>query len=221
MKSAVFLTFLVSASNAFQSQHAFSKLSLLARSSSSLNALSTAPAAKESLMNVAERIKADEGVFVYDAAAKSELTEAVAELEAVASAPTQADFEQLFKGDWTLVCTTVATEKKGIDLSKIPFLNEGPLKQVRQALNRRVKVLQRIRSTSDSSTVDRVDHVIEFMPAASLEDIFDVPDALKGLNVNPLELTKSIVTLVHKAEVESVVPKLTTKLSLESVIRKY
>ena len=89
-------------------------------------------------------------------------------------------------------------------------------------MNRSVKVLQRIRSTTDTTTVDRVDHVIEYMPPASLDEVLDnLPDALKSLNLNPLELTKSSVTLVHKAEIESITPKLTTKLSLQSVVRKY
>jgi hypothetical protein len=98
-------------------------------------------------MIVVERIKSNQGVFVDDAGSETELTQAVAELEAVASPPTVDDFEKLYQGDWVLWCTTAATDKSGIDTSKIPFLNEGPLKQIRQSLNRSVKVLQRIRST--------------------------------------------------------------------------
>lgn len=221
MKFLLFIFIHLSASSAFQSQHAFSRPSRLTRAVS-LDALSTAIAAKENLIAVVERIKSKDGMFIYDASAKTELTQAVAELEAVASPPTVDDFEKLYQGDWVLCCTTAATDKSGIDTSKIPFLNEGPLKQIRQSLNRSVKVLQRIRSTTDTTTVDRVDHVIEYMPPASLDEVLDnLPDALKSLNLNPLELTKSSVTLVHKAEIESITPKLTTKLSLQSVVRKY
>jgi hypothetical protein len=48
----------------------------------------------------------------------------------------------------------------------------------------------------------------------------DIPDALRSINVNPLEVTKATVTLVHKATVESVTPVLKTKISLESLICK-
>lgn len=166
-------------------------------------------------MTVADRVKAEQGVFVYDSKAKADLTEAVKELEAVASPPSREDYETLFSGSWELVCTTAATDKSGIDFSKIPFLNEGPIKNARESLNRRIKVVQKIAG----SPVDRVDHIIEYMPPSDLDDVFgNVPDALKSLSLNPLELTKSKVVLVHKAEVESVVPKLTTKLSLDSVV---
>jgi hypothetical protein len=221
MKSLVLFTLFVPASTAFHSQNAFGKPSFLPRSSP-LSALATAHAIKESLVSVAERIKSDFGVFVYDSKSKSDLTQAVAELEAVASPPTLEDFQNLYQGDWVLLCTTVATEMTGIDTSRIPFLNEGPLKQARQSLDRSVKVVQRIRSTTSTTTVDRVDHVIEFMPPSTLAEVLEnLPDVLKSFNLNPLELTKSTVTLVHKAEVESIVPTLTTKLSLQSVVRKY
>lgn len=220
MISLVLLALLVPASTALQSQHAFARPSLLMRASS-LNAVATATATKENLISVAERIKSENGVFVYDSKAKSDLTQAVAELEAVASPPSLQDFQNLYQGDWVLLCTTVATEMSGIDTSMIPFLNEGPLKKARQSLDRSVKVLQRIRSTTKTTTVDRVDHVIEFMPPSTLSEVLEnLPEALKSLNLNPLELTKSTVTLVHKAEVESIVPTLTTKLSLQSVLRK-
>lgn len=210
MKLTVFVTFLA-VSNAFTPVQRPS----LSRSAPRLNALATATGARECLVNVANRIKSEQGVFVYDSKAKADLTEAVKELEAVASPPSRDDYETMFNGNWELVCTTSATDKTGIDLSKLPFLNEGPIKNVRESLNRRVRVVQKI----VGSPVDRVDHVIEYMPPADLDDVFgDVPEALKMLSLNPLELTKSKVSLVHKAQVESVVPKLTTKLSLESVV---
>lgn len=220
--SAAFLPLLLAvSSNAFQQSSVFSKPALLSSSSSLHASLTTAAAAKDALMIVAERIKADQGVLVYDTKAKADLERAVAELEAVGAKPTQADFEKLFMGDWILACTT-ATGKDGIDTSKIPFLKDGPLQQIRQSLNRSVKVVQSIRSTTNTMTVDRVDHIIEYMPPRTLSDVLgnSVPDALKSLNLNPLELTKSKVSLVHKAEVTSVIPTLSTKLCLQSVVRK-
>lgn len=215
------LLLVVSSANAFQQQSIFSKPALLKASSTStiLQAtLATAPAAKSILLSVAQRIKADQGVLVYDQKSKVDLQRAVAELEAVGSAPTQADFDTLFQGDWNLVCTT-ATSSSGIDTSKLGFLNEGPLQQIRQSLNRSVNVVQSIRSTTDTTIVDRIDHVIEYIPPMTLSDVLsNLPDALKSLNLNPLELTKSKVSLVHKAEVTSVVPTLSTKLTLESIV---
>jgi hypothetical protein len=206
--------------NAFQQQSFFSRPASLKATSPLRATLASAPAAKEALIGVAERLKNEQGVLIYDSSAKSELEQAVAELEAVGSTPTQEDFDTKFQGDWVLICTT-ATGKGGIDTSKLPFFKEGPIQQIRQALNRSVKVVQSIKSTTGTSTVDRIDHIIEYMPPKLLSDVIEnLPDALKSLNLNPLELTKSKVSLVHKAEVTSVVPKLSTKLSLESIVRK-
>jgi hypothetical protein len=195
--------------------------SIPARWNSRLFALSTADDAKINLVTIANRLQADQGIFLYDKTAKEELTKAVSALEAVASAPTRDDFDDRFQGDWTLVVTT-ATNSAGFDLSKLPFLNEGPLKEIRATLNRSIRVEQRIRSTTNSTVVDRVDHVIQFQPPNMLMDVLggDVPDALRSINVNPLEVTKATVTLVHKATVESVIPVLKTKICLESVICK-
>eukprot|EP00545_Synedropsis_sp_CCMP1620_P012083 CAMPEP_0119005506 /NCGR_PEP_ID=MMETSP1176-20130426/1762_1 /TAXON_ID=265551 /ORGANISM="Synedropsis recta cf, Strain CCMP1620" /LENGTH=346 /DNA_ID=CAMNT_0006957325 /DNA_START=202 /DNA_END=1242 /DNA_ORIENTATION=- len=208
------LLLVVSSSNAFQQHSIFSRPALL--KASCLHAtLTTAPAAKNALLITAERIKADQGVLVYDQTSKSDLEQAVAELEAVGSTPTQTDFDTLFQGDWTLLCTT-ATNNNGIDTSQFSFLTEGPLQQIRQSLNRSLKVVQSIKSTTGGTTVDRVDHVIEYMPPTTLSDVLsNLPDALQSLNLNPLELTKSKVSLVHKADVTS---ELSTKLTLESIV---
>jgi hypothetical protein len=53
-----------------------------------------------------------------------------------------------------------------------------------------------------------------------MRSLKNLPDAFKSLNSIRWNLTKSSVTLVHKAEVESITPKLTTKLSLQSVVRE-
>jgi PAP_fibrillin len=215
-------TFCLSSLYIILSAGAFNFQSLPRSILTKLKALSTAEDAKASLIETVKRIESECGLFVYDANAKSDLTQAVAEFEAVASPPSLDDFQTKFQGDWRLLCTTVATDQKGFELSKLPFVNEGPLKQIRKSLNRSVKVLQKILSSSGSTTVDRIDHVIEYTPPSSLSEVIeDLPDILRTLNLNPLELTKSTVTLVHKAEVEGIVPTLTTKLSLQRVIRKF
>jgi hypothetical protein len=188
------------------------------RSKTGLFALATAIEAKRNVMNVAERLKAKDGVLVVDSQAKADLKKAVAELEAVAEPPTQSDFDSKFKGDWTLLCST-ATNADGIDTSKIPFLNQGPLKSIRDYINRSLKVEQRIRSMTESGTIDRIDHVLEYQPPDTLKQLLDnLPDALTSLNINPLHISQGNVTLIHKAKVESVTPVLRTTLSLESIV---
>jgi hypothetical protein len=48
----------------------------------------------------------------------------------------------------------------------------------------------------------------------------NVPDALKSLNINPLKVSAGKVVLAHKAEIESVIPVIKTKLTLQSVVGK-
>lgn len=206
-------------SSAFQPNPALS--SSMCRSRTALSALATATEAKQNVLNVAERLKAKEGVLLVDSQAQSDLKKAVAELEAVAEPPTQEDFDSKFKGDWTLLCST-ATNADGIDTSKFTFLNQGPLKSIRDYINRSLKVEQRIRAMTESGTVDRIDHVLEYQPPDTLKQLLDnLPDALTSLNINPLHVTEGNVTLVHKAQVESVTPVLRTKINLESIVRKY
>ena len=215
---------LVASAAVFQSSAAFQPnpaLSTFHRLKTSLSALATATEAKQNLINVAERLKAKEGVLLVDSQSKSDLKKAVAELEAAADPPTQDDFDSKFKGDWMLLCST-ATNADGIDTSKIPFFNEGPLKSIRDYINRSLKVEQRIRSMTDSGTVDRIDHVLEYQPPDTLKELLDnLPDALTSLNINPLHVIQGNVTLIHKAQVESVTPVLRTKITLESIVRKY
>lgn len=191
------------------------------RSNTALSALPQVTDAKQNVMDVAKRLKKKEGVLVVDSQAKKDLQTAVAQLEATAAPPTQEDFDSKFIGDWTLLCST-ATNADGFDTSKLPFLNQGPLKSIRDYINRSLQVEQRIRSMTESGVVDRIDHVLEYQPPNTLKDLLDnLPDPLKMLNINPLHVTEGDVTLIHKATVDSVVPVLRTTLSLESIVRKY
>lgn len=189
--------------------------------------------AKTRVLSLASNIKADSktGVFLADPAIKSDLKKAVADLEAVCGNPTDRS-RQLMIGDWKLLCTT--NSAKGSDdkekkkkAPKLPFkLPELPFQD---KVTKSIEVTQRIRSTGDSSegadkTIDRVDNVIEFTPFAdTIGDLLgdNTPfAALKNLKVNPLEVSKSKISLVHKAEVQSVTPVLRTKISLQSYVRK-
>jgi len=61
-----------------------------------------------------------------------------------------------------------------------------------------------------------VDNIIEYTPPTSLRDI--LPDAKVDININPLEVSGSKVTLVHDAEVESLIPVFRTRIGLTSVV---
>jgi hypothetical protein len=186
------------------------------------------------LLQVAKRLKEEHGIFIVDKTAQEELMKEAEKLEK-ASGDASQDIGQLV-GDWELICTTASADVEsplklpqlggaGIDLTKLPFYNQSPLKNLRSLLNRSVKVEQRIRNTEtmDSPTAttsfDRIDHVIEYQPPSKLTEFLDnIPDALQSLNINPLQVSAGKVILVHKAAIESTVPNIKTKLSLSSVI---
>lgn len=186
--------------------------------------------AKSDLLETAKSLKDEFGCVLIDSGAQEKLTKVVETLESTAEPP--ADTSGLI-GDWTLLCSTASAsigsedggpiEKQtiaGIDTSKLPFFNEGPIKEIRDRLNKSVKVEQLIKASD--TTIDRVDHVVEYMPPDTLSEFLDtLPDAIKSLNINPLQVSESKVILVHKAEIESVIPSIKTKLSLQSVVRKY
>ena len=184
--------------------------------------------AKAELLGTANRLKEKYGVLIIDGPAQEELKEAVEKLEMACNNPST-DVDNLM-GEWTLVCSTATPDfkgigplesvKGGIDTSKLPFFNEGPLKDIRTLLNKSLQVQQVIKS-KNSDGLDRIDHVLEYSPPDKLSDFLNsIPDPLKSLNINPLQVTKSKVVLAHKAEVETTVPVIKTKLSLESVIGK-
>jgi hypothetical protein len=125
-------------------------------------------------------------------------------------------------GDWTLLCSSsssAASEKIKIDTSKIPFLNQGPVKDIKNTLNDSVEVVQRIKFGEESNSIDKIDHIIEYKPPAQLSSfVNNLPDAIKDLDINPLKVSDTKVILKHRAEVEGVVPIIKTKLSLEAVV---
>jgi hypothetical protein len=82
-------------------------------------------------------------------------------------------------------------------------------------------MVQQLIKSEKSGGIDRVDHVIQYMPPSELSEfVSNLPDFLQTFNINPLEVTNEKVVLVHKAEVESTIPFIKTKLSLESVVGK-
>jgi len=201
-----------------------------------LRAVTEAAAAttRVELLDTAESLNKEFGCLLVDSKAQERLREAVEKLESVADPPTSSAG---LIGTWTLLCSTASISLQegstntfglGIELSKLPFWKEGPLKTVRDTLNKALSVQQVVKTSSTTTEdiiIDRIDHVIQYSPpgmlSAFLDDTtapFSIPDAVKNFNINPLEVTKSKVILVHKANVESVTPKFETQLSLSSII---
>mmetsp|Transcript_4529 Transcript_4529/g.10704 ORF Transcript_4529/g.10704 Transcript_4529/m.10704 type:complete len:357 (-) Transcript_4529:1500-2570(-) len=171
---------------------------------------------RQDLLDVAKSLKDEFGPLIIDSKAQEKLKSVVGELEKNSEPPV--DTEGMI-GDWTLLCSTASTEKfMGIDTSNLPFFNADIVKDIRSTLNKSLQVQQKIK-LGDSGEISRVDHVIQYMPPNELSAFTSaLPDALQSLNINPLEVTKEEVILVHKADVESTIPFINTKLALESIV---
>lgn len=181
--------------------------------------------AKEELLELVEELKATYGILLVDKKAQDSLKEAVEKLEEIAEPPTDTT---MLTGNWTLLCTTTTSKQgiSGIDTSKLPFFNEGPFKDIRDTINQSLKVEQKIKAGEYSDGVDSIDHVIDYKPPNKLSAFVksfpaNIPDTIKNLNINPLQVSESKVVLKHKAEIESVIPVIKTKLVLNSIVRKY
>ena len=177
--------------------------------------------AKEALLETAKKLKSEYGSLLVEKSAKDELKTAVEELENKSEPPSIEDYSDMFLGDWTLLCTT-STSIEGVDTGRLPFFQQDPLKKVRdsirEAANKYIKVQQKVRSSKNDGVIDRVDNTIEYEPPESLRELLDnVPESISQLNINPLQVSKSQLILIHKATIESEMP-LKTKLALQSIV---
>jgi len=179
----------------------------------------SAVAAREELLQLAKDLNSQYGVILIDSEAKDSFRKAVEKLESVAEL--SADPSSLV-GDWTLVCSlsnNPATEKIKIDTSKIPFFNDGPVRDIKKTLNDSVEVLQCIKFGEIANSIDAIDHVINYSPPNQLSSFLkNIPDAIKDLDINPLKVSDTKVVLKHKAEIEGTVPVIKTKLSIQSIV---
>lgn len=215
----IFFTFLAVCVSAFQ----------VAPSSRAGTALFSSPpvdltvSAKAYLLDVAERLKTENGVFIVDPKAQEELQKAVQELEQQSKTEVSPG-QEAYLGDWTLLCT-VATPKT--NFPKLPVPPNNPIREsIAKASNQYVKVLQRIRSEgNDNKIVNRVDHVIEYQPPEQVGSILsaipNLPEAISNLKLpNPFQVSKSKLVLCHKAQVSNSDDSslFTTKLTLTSVV---
>eukprot|EP00535_Pseudo-nitzschia_heimii_P005771 CAMPEP_0197173460 /NCGR_PEP_ID=MMETSP1423-20130617/385_1 /TAXON_ID=476441 /ORGANISM="Pseudo-nitzschia heimii, Strain UNC1101" /LENGTH=357 /DNA_ID=CAMNT_0042622281 /DNA_START=158 /DNA_END=1231 /DNA_ORIENTATION=+ len=175
--------------------------------------------AKEELLKLATELKDQYGLLLIDSNAKDSFRKAVEKLESVAEVPADSS---LLIGDWTLMCSSsssTASEKLKIDTSKIPFVNEGPVRDIKDTLNDSIEVLQRIKFGDASNSIDAIDHIIDYKPPNQLSSFLkNVPDAIKNLDINPFKVSETKVVLKHKAEVEGLIPVIKTKLNLQSIV---
>jgi gas vesicle protein len=135
----------------------------------------------------------------------AEFTKGVARLEAIA--PTTSDeSEKLVLGDWCLLATS-----KSLKIGKPPSSSSSDEKKLKlpklpSKLQHGITVTQRIRSTSETDNIDRVDNVIEINNG----------DILPAF-LNPLKIQNSKIVLIHKAKVEGFNP-FRTRISLQSIV---
>jgi hypothetical protein len=149
--------------------------------------------AREKLLELAKDLKGQYGVLLIDSNAKESFRKAVEKLESVAELPTDSS---ALAGDWTLLCSSsssATTEKLKIDTSKIPFFNEGPVRDIKNTLNDSIEVLQSIKFGETSNSIDAIDHVIEYKPPNQLSSFLkNIPDAIKDLDINPVSSARSL-----------------------------
>ena len=143
--------------------------------------------AREELLSLATELKDQYGLLLIDSSAKDSFRKAVEKLESLAEVPADSS---LLIGDWTLVCSSsssAATERLKIDTSKIPFVKEGPIRDIKDTLNESVEVLQRVKFGEASNSIDAIDHVIDYKPPNQLSSFLkNLPDAIKDLDINPV-----------------------------------
>ena len=198
--------------------------------------------AKSNLLETARSLNQEFGCLILDSNAQDRLREAVEQLES-SSGDSPITTSSGLIGTWTLLCSTASASLQspldrtvgGIDTSKLPFFNQGPIKTVRDTFNKALTVQQVIKEDElTPGLINRIDHVLQYSPPNTLSAFLDndnnndesaadtpssrIPDAIKNLNINPLQVTNSKVVLVHKAEVQQVTPVLKTKLTLSSII---
>jgi hypothetical protein len=164
------------------------------------------------------------GLFLTIPSDRFAFQKLVTQLEVLAPATfTQRDLLQCI-GDWELLCTsrgpTVSSSKEETKSSQsLPFSLPKPPDSVRKSIS----VVQRIVAENDSNIINRIDHIIEYTPL-SLQQLIPEESPLKiirDLNINPLEVSRTKLTLVHNAQVESLTPVFRTKISLKNVTGKY
>jgi hypothetical protein len=181
------------------------------------------------------------GVFLsMDSQATKRLKKAVEELEAVSSSSSSHVLPSDLVGDWRLVCTTSKTNPTKLFGASSRCRSRGGKTNPNNILQKAVKVVQRIRKMDSNNqnekdidvavAFNRVDNVIEIAPPAIVEEIqasilekLPFKKFLPTALLNPLEVTRQKVSLVHKARIIESTSNadnsyLRTTISLQSII---
>jgi hypothetical protein len=162
---------------------------------------------RDEVLELAQKVfhESPTGVFITDPGDRSNLKKAVTRLEATTDPPTNP--EKLL-GCWKLICTTntagFPTLRKDF-LSGTPFSSPSPLKE---NIQKNAIVYQKIWNERNTTgeVFDRVDNIIDI-----------TTDGLIAPFLNPLDVTKTKFTLIHKVE-SNTYPVLRTKISLQKVV---
>jgi len=183
--------------------------------------------ARDRLLNEAKNLveKSITGVFLSIPSQRRTLEKYVSQLEVLARTSFTEEDRLACIGDWELVCTSrgpiISSSEEDKDKKNVPMLPFGIPEPpaVADSIRKSISILQRIVSEKDSNTINRVDNVIEYTPL-TLQQLIPEQSPLqfiRELNINPLEVSRTKLTLVHNAEVESLVPVFRTKISLKTV----
>jgi len=203
-------------------------------SSSSSSSSGVVLESRDELVRIASSLVSDSptGLFLTLPSDRSKFMRAVARLEALAAIPDSVEtFESDCIGDWILLATSRKDPLLDPLLSSISGAGSRgsagsgdsydsssststplSIRKLDPKLRNSLCVIQRIRATrSDDApnTVDRIDNVIEFNNAKTKL----LPEFL-----NPLQIDKSKLVLIHKARVESSSPVFRIRLALNSIV---
>jgi PAP_fibrillin len=179
--------------------------------------------ARKQLLDTCQQLKNDYGIFLIEKSSIEQFKEAlnIFERESSSSSNTMIMPEQMI-GEWELICTTSIQNNNGIEIPAL--FNQGPLRtirdSIRQTINRYWKVEQHI-----NTNLDKIDHIIEYDPPTELQDVINnLPTQLTSFNINPLQVSSSKLSLVHKATVvnnnnnDSGINPLKIKLTLSNIV---
>lgn len=178
--------------------------------------------ARDELVQIASSLVSNSptGLFLTVPSDRSKFMRAVARLEALAVPDSSERFEADCIGDWTLLATSrkdplldplLSSISSGDDGNDSSFPQSWSMRKLDPKIRNSLRVTQRIRATREDApeTMDRIDNVIEFDNARTKL----LPDFL-----NPLQIDKSKLVLIHKARVESSSPVFRIRLALQSIV---